>query len=254
MELSAYSYRNRLAVRVMDGFVVCRQRSEGLYRETDRVIRYQDIPNEAVPATVVHEDDMCWRLVQRCEVLRHITRIDWSTFSTFIESLDPWEYDLLQHTRLNDPRLAVLELQNNFFAGSDGSSKFQKQGSAFGWVVSTSSGERIATGNGPSRGATVDSYRADCSGMLTILRFLIRLADYTDMVGIWVGRIGTDSQSLLDRAFRKHSDTCFPKVYGSKSLKALDVFDLEWDLLNEIQNCVEMSPRSYVGICERPPG
>ncbi|KAI2493031.1 hypothetical protein MHU86_21505 [Fragilaria crotonensis] len=243
VELFAYHYRNRLAVRVMEGYVVCRKRSDGLFCETEKVIRYQEIPNDAVPATVEYEENLHWRVVHICEVFPTIHRMDWSTFSSFIDSLDPWEDDLvLRNTRMNvDPRLAVLELQNNFLAGSNGSSKFQTQG-AFGWVVSTSSGERIATGNGPSRGATVDSYRAECSGLLAILRFLIRLAEYTDMVGMWSGRIGTDSQSLLDRAFEKHGENGHPLRYGVTSLKVLDVLDPEWDLLNKIQITVRRLP------------
>lgn len=103
---------------------VGKDQTDCVYCETEKVIRYQEIPNDAVPATVEYEENLHWRAM------------DWSTFSSFIDSLDPWENDLLRNTRMNvDPRLAVLELQNNFLAGSDGSSKFQTQG-AFGWVVS----------------------------------------------------------------------------------------------------------------------
>jgi hypothetical protein len=59
----------------------------------------------------------------------------------------------------------------------------------------------VATGMGPSRGQVMDSYRAECSGMLSILRFLIRVAEYTQMVDDWEGTIGTDSQSMLDTVF-----------------------------------------------------
>jgi hypothetical protein len=204
--LCAYHYKNRLAVRVMDGFVICRQRSASLYRETDHVIRYQDIPSEAVPSTVVHEDDMCWRLVQKCQVIHSNNRLDWSTFSSFIESLDPWEKDLLRNTRLRvDPASRGIGTSTQFLCGKR-------------WIIKVPKARRIWLGSEHIFGRAnrhwqraieeeqlSDSYRAECSGMLAILRFLIRLAEYTDMVGTWVGRVGTDSQSLLDRVFESNA-------------------------------------------------
>ncbi|KAI2493074.1 hypothetical protein MHU86_21458 [Fragilaria crotonensis] len=247
IELFAYQYRNRLAVRVADGFVVRRQSQQSYtrYEETSRVIRYLNIPNEAVPTTVVHNDDLSWEVIRRGMVLcSNVAQSDMSTFSSFIESLAPWEIDILRHTTLSvDPRMAVWELQEHFQAGTDGSSKHHGTQGAFGWIVTTSSGERIASGNGPSRGAKIDSYRAECSGMLTFLRFLIRLAEYTDMFGTWVGRVGTDSQSMLDRLFGKQN-TGSSEVhrYNASNLKELDVFVSEWDLLHEIQIALRLLP------------
>ncbi|KAI2506412.1 hypothetical protein MHU86_8038 [Fragilaria crotonensis] len=222
---------------------MCQPQSSDIYLETDQVVKYQDIPNEAVPVTVVHTSEACWEVIYRCEAIYNAPRVDWSTFHSFIESLEPWETDLLRCTRLYvDPRLAVMELQDNFQAGSDGSSKYGKQG-AFGWSVRTMVGETSADGSGPSRGATVDSHRAECSGMLAFLRFLIRIAEYTDMFEPWVGRIGTDSQSMLDRLFGKQDEsTMDSKEYKVSSLRSLDVLDPEWDLLNEIQITLRFLP------------
>ncbi|KAI2511880.1 hypothetical protein MHU86_2396 [Fragilaria crotonensis] len=164
------------------------------------------------------------------------------TFEQFIAQLDPWEEDLLRYTSTSyDPRMTVLELQDGFFAGCDGSSKHNTQG-AFGWMISAPTGERMASGNGPSRGATVDSYRAECSGMLAILRFLIRLAEYSEMFGEWTGTIGTDSQSLLDRLFGKQKEGQEPLEYVATHLQPLDVLTPEWDLLIEIQASLRRLP------------
>ena len=125
------------------------------------------------------------------------------TFEEFVHNLEPWEVDLLRHTELfADPYTACLELQHEtgFLAGSDGSEKFGTDG-AFGWMISTTGGERVACGKGPSRGHVMDSYRAECSGMLSILRFIIRLAEFTAAATTWEGTIGTDSQSMLDTIF-----------------------------------------------------
>ena len=91
------------------------------------------------------------------------------TFNQYIDSMEAWEVDLLRDTYLSvDPRSAAFELQEGICAGCDHSEKFGNQG-AFGWIVSSPDGERIASGKGPSRGSTLDSYRAECSGMLAIM-------------------------------------------------------------------------------------
>ena len=126
------------------------------------------------------------------------------SFPEYVDSLPAWEVDLLRHTELFvDPRMTCFSLQPQFFAGCDGSSKFGTHG-AFGWTISTHLEERAATGMGPSRGEAMDSYRAECSGMLSFLRFLIRLAEFTAMFEPWCGVLGTDSQSLIDRLFQKN--------------------------------------------------
>jgi hypothetical protein len=82
----------------------------------------------------------------------------------------------------------------------------------------------------------MDSYRAECTGMLSLLRFLIRLAVYTNMDDPWRGLIGTDSQSMLDRLYGKTI------AQTSKHLAILDTLDAEWDLLVEIQEALRELP------------
>jgi hypothetical protein len=58
---------------------------------------------------------------------------------------------------------------------------------SFGWILSTNHGEHVAQGMGPAR------------GLFSMIRFLIRVAEYTAaMVDPWKGRIVTDSQSVLN--------------------------------------------------------
>ncbi|KAI2498549.1 hypothetical protein MHU86_15945 [Fragilaria crotonensis] len=168
-----------------------------------------------------------------------------ATFDDYVQQLDAWEVDLLRHTDLFvDPYTACLELHQGFEAGSDGSEKYGTDGS-FGWMISTSQGERVATGMGPSRGYVMDSYRAECSGMLSILRFLLRLSEYTNMIEPWDGTIGTDSQSMLDTIFGRDRDggpaasapTALPR-----NLTPLDPLIPEWDLLVEIRYALTHMP------------
>ena len=119
-------------------------------------------------------------------------------FDKFIDQLDAWEVDLLQHTTLGvDPYAACWTLMHGFRAVSDGSVRHQTQG-AFGWSLCSDLGERVATGMGPARGPCPTSYCAEAVGMLSVLRLLIRLSEYTAMHDPWSGIIGTDSKSVLD--------------------------------------------------------
>ncbi len=144
-----------------------------------------------------------------------------NTFAEYVQTLDAWEVDILRHTQVYaDPMLISLELTFHFVAGSDGSEKYGTNG-AFGWMVSNLEGKRHASGMGPARGCRVDSYRAESCGMLSVLRFLIRLADYTQRdAQKWCGVVVTDSQSLLDRLFG-HKAKSADKCYGN------DVLDLD---------------------------
>ena len=79
----------------------------------------------------------------------------------------------------------------------------------------------------------MDSYRAECTGMLSFLRFLLRIATYANSDIPWRGLVGTDSQSMLDRLFKKGSN---PGIL--KELATLDVLNAEWDLLTAIQHAL----------------
>ena len=180
-----------------------------------------------------------WRITQVTQTLRPPPPITYGTFEEFIDTLEPWEKDLLQHHDLSpDPHTVSLELQTQFFAGSDGSEKYGDQG-AFGWAISTAFGERMAHGMGPARGRRMDSYRAECTGLLSILRFLIRLSQYTVTHEMPQGVIGTDSQSLLDKILPN------PTRGDQKTFEPvkLDELTSEWDLLIEIQEGMRMLPR-----------
>ena len=107
---------------------------------------------------------------------------------------------------------------------------------AFGWMLSNPEGDIAASAMGPARGAKMDSYRAECTGMLSLLRFLFRLGHYSHMDALWRGVIGTDNQSMLDRLYKADPTN------SRKQLASLDVMDPEWDLLMEIQESLREMP------------
>ena len=74
------------------------------------------------------------------------------TFEAFINTLEPWEIDVLRMTTMHaDPNATCEALSYGLRAASDGSVRFLTQGS-FGWTLSTDHGIQAATGMGPARG------------------------------------------------------------------------------------------------------
>ena len=128
-----------------------------------------------------------------------------ATFAQFVSRLPAWEAELLEDIELaEDPFTVSDALSHSIRAVSNGSVWTKNQG-AYGWIISTDRGDRVARGKGPARGATVDSYRAESYGMLTILCFLRRLAEFTTQMDQWTGILATDSKSLLDTITEKPS-------------------------------------------------
>ena len=235
----AYQYGTTLAV-YNDGhnYTKCHLHTAREYIDDQSgSIHYDDIPEYANPVMVILKTEATWKVTKVTQTIRTPPPLSYGTFAEYIAALHPWEMDLLQHHELSvDPYTACLELQSHFFAGSDGSEKYGVQG-AFGWVISTVEGERLALGMGPARGRRMDSYRAECTGSLSILRFLFRIAQYTAAHEPKQGVIGTDSQSLLDKLNPSSSDA----TQAAVPIK-LDELSSEWDLLIEIQEGLRLLP------------
>ena len=102
--------------------------------------------------------------------------------------------------------------------------------------MSDDAGHRVATGTGPARSRTPYSYRSESYGMLALLCFLKRLAEFTNQWDPWHGTVATDSLSLTDTLRGKTYTSADP--YGALSQdKAnlttviLDPLIAEWDII-----------------------
>ena len=233
----AYTSRHKLFVRNQHGYIKCRRLRNGVYEENaNKLVSIHALPANVIPVEVEPVDQTRWKVTDVTYLFHQPaqTSRDCATFDEYLANLDAWEYDLLRHTTLfADPYTISLEHQTDFRAGSDGSEKHGTEG-AFGWMISNREGKRTASGMGPSRGLRMDSYRAECSGMLSLLRFLVRIGEYTQRVEVWSGKIGTDSKSMLEKLFGERNLREQTEL-GVECLQELDVLTAEWDLLNEIQ-------------------
>ena len=203
-QLFAYKYRKSLFILTEDGeYAVFRQSKANRYRpSTSSPTRaYIHLPERACPAEVSPSLNNGWQLNGNPAPMLRIRALSSSSTATFdllVSSLDPWETELLNLVTFNvDPFSLCLELTPGFRAVSDGSVKLQQHAS-FGWVLSTLDGVRLATGMGPARGRLPKSYRAEAYGLLSFLRFLIRVKELTSMQAPWSGILATDNQGVLD--------------------------------------------------------
>jgi hypothetical protein len=105
-------------------------------------------------------------------------------------------------------------------------------------VLSSLDGQRLAYGMGPARGRTLHSYRAEAYGMLSLLRFLLRIKEFTDMHEPWTGVIATDSQGVLDTLQTGDNDP----VDLDHGKVVLNCLRPKWDILIEIQAILENMP------------
>ncbi|KAI2501761.1 hypothetical protein MHU86_12681 [Fragilaria crotonensis] len=149
-----------------------------------------------------------------------------------------------------DPFSVALALEHGIRAVSDGSDWHQIQG-AFGWVMSTDLGNRCACGMGPARSASPHAYRSESYGLLSLLCFLRRLAEFTGKHDQWVGIIATDSQSLVDTVLQTPAPLGAPggvsDLSQGETERLIKSFPLEptipeWDIVRGIQDLLHIMP------------
>jgi hypothetical protein len=197
----AYVHRSVLYVREVDTtYRKYRTHGESHYRQSSwRQYTIHQIAPQACPVEVSLLENGRWKLegvahkvVLPQERLPSII----NTFSQYVQTLTSWEIELLNHVRMElDPCALCVALESGFRAVSDGSVRRVTHG-AFGWALSSGSGTRLAYGMGPASGHKPTSYRAEAYGLLSLLRFLIRLREFSHMHEEWSGEIATDSKSV----------------------------------------------------------
>jgi hypothetical protein len=152
-----------------------------------------------------------------------------------------------------DPFSLCLELTPGFRAAIDGSVTRTQLHGSFGWIVSSLSGDRLATGMGPARGRSPHSFRAEVFGVLSFLRFLLRIKEYTGMHDPWVGILATDGQSVLDTLQLGNHDqheAADTPVDLDKGDVVLDCLRPDWDLLIKIQLAIKSLPNITIQYVE----
>jgi hypothetical protein len=119
-----------------------------------QIIPQENIPSRAQPVEVIMSGPSTWTIKYATNVSPRMDQQQRpvATFDDYLLTLDAWEYDLLRHSTLFADAFTINnDLRTSFLAGSDGLEMYSTN-EAFGWMISNGSGERAASGMGPSRG------------------------------------------------------------------------------------------------------
>jgi hypothetical protein len=147
------------------------------------------------------------------------------TFETFLTNLPKWESTLLEHVSLHcdfytlhhclSTGQACIGVSNGSVRGDMG---------AFGWCISKSNGQLLATGMGLAQGMAPSSYRAEGYGMLAMLRFLVRLCEFCGSNPLGTAMF-CDNQALVNRVAKRLWCT---RWYPNKTITS------DWDIIQAI--------------------
>ena len=191
-------------------------------QHTPEPVTIATMPHDATPLDIIHGATTA---AQRTYVYNRIARIASKPriipifppvslknqdFMAYIRQLEPcWETELLQHIQLtHDIFTTYSKMRIKFHAVGDRSVQHSSQG-AFGWIVSTTSSERLVKAYGPVRGHKPTSYWAEGYGMLVILRFTSRIQQYCMIAKhTWKWTLSSDNKSLVNTV-NEVKDTVF---------------------------------------------
>ncbi|KAI2495159.1 hypothetical protein MHU86_19344 [Fragilaria crotonensis] len=232
----------------IDGRVLDKNRE---FQESNISCSWESLPTQAVPICATHSSPGVWLIAQHSHILEVNKPPCAGTFTQYVASLSDWEKELLQYVELEvDPFSVADALEHGVRGVSDGSDWHQIQGS-FGWTMSNDIGERCAYGMGPARSASPHAYRSESYGLLSLLCFLRRLAEFTGKHTTWRGVLATDSQSLIDTVLQKPpastaSTMSSHAAEGTTAIRStpLDPLTPEWDIISGIQSLYKRCPTS----------
>jgi len=210
-----------------------------------------ELPRCAVPVSVTNPlDSYQWQLGKTYHgLVEQPVLAPARSFLEFVSSLNPWEASLMEHVVLfDDPYILIDVLKRQSpYAASDGSVRYETEG-AFGWSMSLRDGRRIAKCSGAVYGYRPSSYRAEGYGLLSVLRFLIRLkefcgygghtqhcylaSDNLSLVGNVEGLLRQDASTTSGAPWMA-PDTDFEFALGDMTAPKTTM-QSEWDVLNEI--------------------
>ena len=184
-------------------------------------------PAHAIPADVITHQHV-FQLLQP-NYHGYTLKPTWTaspTLAATIPTLDEWERELLAHVELigvTEQELVHILTTEAVLVASDGSAPNPK--ASFAWIICRKNGTRIAQCNGPAYGYKPTSYRAEGYGILSVLRFLIRLRECHNCPEFKAYTHLCDNKSMVVKA---------PASEWSSSPTPNSTKASEWDLIAEI--------------------
>ena len=192
----------------------------------------ESLPPDATPIEA-RRTQYTW-IISRNRVPQYLNGIPLAptTVAHLVEMLPEWEKAILQEVHFIVPEEIVWTTlcSSKCHAASDGSAP--KNRGSFGWILSDTKGERLVRCRGPVFGYAISSYRAEAFGMLSLLRFLMRMTEMHQTVAKRAKPpyLVCDNQSLVRSVTRM---TEFPTIFPNTTMEA------EWDCLAQIVQAVK---------------
>ena len=243
----AYRKDGTLWIRQEGAYSRCRAVDDDWvhFLDTNQVEDWQSIPPNSFPVHVEQSSSNTWTIRGTSLYYTQPRPSPVTTFDQFIRAhCEPWETQLLENIELFlDPFSVSIALERGIRGVSDGSVWIKRLG-AFGWALSSDTGVRLAEGMGPAPGASSNSFRSEAYGMLAMLCFLQRLAEYTMYHETWqAGIIATDSLSLVETIQGVHRDAQGNEIdKAARYLHQLDPLCPEWDIVVNIRRKLHLLP------------
>jgi hypothetical protein len=213
----------------------------------DQTPTHSSIPPTAVPVDVI-DRPYTWSI----QIHSHTVQFDPETqdiapqVATVLELLpimDAWEIHLLYHLEMDDATedtIWTALTTKSCIIATDGSAPAGK--GSFAWVISDTNGNILAKCHGPTFGYKISSYRSEAYGILSVLRYLTRLAQVrsadqaqrtalsTQYLQIRSPRLLCDNKGVITRINKLlHLPTIFPNT----------TMESEWDILAEIRTALQ---------------
>ena len=193
-----------------------------------------EIPDTAVPA-MVESQSATWTLLQWSPHQLPLVHAPTTTFyASRQHSLPSWENFLLEHLEflISEAEIWDTLCTQSCHLASDGSAPEEK--GSFAWIISDNLGRRLARCKGPVQSQRISSYRAEAYGVLSVLRFLVRLRAFhipEDMHNrdFSIHTLRCDNEGLTIKINRIKE---YQKIYPNSTL------DSEWDILAEIRTTI----------------
>lgn len=164
------------------------------------------------------------------------------TVTGMLTTMEQWEFLLLQHLEVLDcTEDTVWNTLCNYpcYLATDGSAPPNR--GSFAWIISDAHGNILAKCNGPVFGYKISSYRAEAYGILSLLRFLLRLRrirqpNPEEPNKILPHVLLCDNEGVVKRI---NIIKEWPLIYPNVTMEA------EWDVLAEIREALaELTPAS----------
>ncbi len=191
----------------------------------------QSIPDTAGPVDVVVHEHTVTLKQNTCQWNLPPQPIASPTILAAIPIMPEWQQVLLSNLTLLTNEEDIIETLNSaaFILASDGSAPGDK--ASFGWTLSTITGWRLATCNGPVYGYKATSYRAEGYGILSGCQFILQLRQIHQVAIPWEWTLICDNESMVKKA---QMDPAMDRIFPQSTL------DSDWDVLAEIWTTITM--------------